>query len=412
VSTAHVYALIALVALVGEFCLDRIADALNLRRLGGGVPREFTDVFDEDRYRKSQEYTRVNTRFGAVVAAFDLAVVLGFWFSGGFEALDEWVRGLNLAPIPTGLLYIGALVLARTLLSIPFSAVDTFVIEARFGFNRTTWKTFVLDRVKGFFLALVLGVPLLAGLLAFFEYAGHWAWLACWAAVTLFTLIIQFVAPAWILPLFNRFKPLEDGELKERILGYAGSVGYPLRGLYVVDGSRRSGKTNAYFTGFGRNRRIALFDTLIERHTIAELVAVLGHEIGHHRLKHVPKRMAMGIVHTGVLFFLLSFFMSRTALFEAFGVERVSVYAGFIFFGMLYAPIQMVLSVLEGMLSRRHEFQADRFAAGTGGDPAAMVSALKKLSADNLTNLTPHPFHVFLHASHPPVLERIRRLEP
>jgi STE24 endopeptidase len=404
------YALIILFTLLFEFILGRISDLLNLGRLSGDLPDEFRDVYDAEKYRRAQAYTRVNTKFGWITSSFDLVVLLAFWFSGGFDRLDRLVRSWGAHPVLTGLAFIGILILLKALLSLPFSIYDTFVIEEKFGFNKTSPKTFILDLIKGLFLAAVLGGPLIAGLLALFQYAGRWAWFFCWIAASLFTLFVQFIAPAWIMPLFNKFTPLQDGELKEKILAYASSVRYPLKGVFVMDGSKRSEKSNAFFTGFGKNKRIALYDTLISKHPVPEMTAILAHEIGHYKLRHIPKNMVLGILHSGVVFFLLSLFVRERGLFDAFRMTDVSVYAGFLFFGMLYAPIEFILSIVLHVLSRRHEIQADRFASETTGSPEALIDALKKLTAHNLGNLNPHPVTVFLSYSHPPVMDRIRRM--
>jgi len=404
------YALIILVTLLFEFILGWISDLLNLSLLSVDLPEVFGDVYDAEKYRKSQAYTRMNTKFGWITSSFDLAVMLLFWFSGGFDWLDRLVRSWGGHPILTGLAFIGILILFKTLLSLPFSAFGTFVIEEKFGFNKTSPKTFIMDLVKGLVLAVVLGGPLLAGLLALFQYAGRWAWLLCWIAATLFTLFVQFIAPTWIMPLFNKFTPLQEGELKEKILAYASAVRYPLKGVFVMDGSKRSEKSNAFFTGFGKNKRIALYDTLIAKHSAAEMVTILAHEIGHYKLRHIPKNMAIGILHSGVVFYLLSLFVRERGLFDAFFMTDVSIYAGFLFFGMLYAPIEFILSIVLHMLSRRHEIEADRFASETTRTPEAFIDALKKLTAHNLGNLNPHPVSVFLNYSHPPVMERIRRI--
>jgi len=300
--------------------------------------------------------------------------------------------------------------IAKSILSLPFSIYSTFVIEEKFGFNKTTPKTFVLDLIKGVALGALLGIPLLAGILAFFIYTGDWAWLYAWVAVTLFTLLMQYIAPTWIMPLFNKFTPLEEGELKSEIEKYTQKVDFSLKGLFVIDGSKRSSKSNAFFTGFGKNKRVALYDTLIENHTVPELVAVLAHEIGHYKKKHIIKGMVISITHSAILFFLLSVFLKEQALFNAFYMENMSVYAGLIFFGMLYAPIEMLLSIFMQMSSRKHEYEADAYAVETTGNKQDMVSTLKKLSRDNLSNLTPHPWYVFLNYSHPPVLERIKAI--
>jgi len=406
----NIYSLIIITTLLVGYLLELITNLLNLKHLQKELPGEFKDVFDAERYRRSQEYTRVNTRFGLFTSTISLMVTLLFWFAGGFNYLDLFVRRYGFTEIGNGLLYIGMLILLRGILSLPFSIYGTFVIEARFGFNKTTIKTFILDLLKGVLLGIILGVPLLAGILYFFQATGPYAWLYCWVAVTLFSLVIQFIAPTWIMPLFNKFIPLEQGELREAVMAYADKVHYSLRDIFVMDGSKRSTKSNAFFTGFGKNKRIALFDTLIQKHTVAELVAVLAHEIGHYKKKHILKAMVIGILHAGIMFYLLSFFLTRQGLFEAFYMEHVSIYAGLLFFGMLYAPLELILSIFLQLFSRRNELQADRFAAETTGESVPMIQALKKLSADNLSNLTPHPFYVFLNYSHPPVLERIRKL--
>lgn len=405
----NIFAIIILATLAIDFVLNLVADYYNLQSLDEGLPEEFSDVYDEDTYEKSQVYTKERTRFGILTSVFNLVLLLVFWFAGGFNWLDEIVRSWELGLIWTGLAYIGILILAKSILSLPFSIYSTFVIEEKYGFNKTTPKTFVLDLLKGLALGVILGGPLLAGILAFFTFIDQYAWLYAWGAVTAFTLFIQFVAPTWIMPIFNDFEPLKEGDLRQKIRDYADKVNFAMEGVYVMDGSKRSSKSNAFFTGFGKNKRIALYDTLIENHTEDELVAVLAHEIGHYKKKHIIKNMGISILQTGIMFFLLSAFLNTSGLYEAFYMEQMSVYAGLIFFGMLYAPIDMIVSVFMQVLSRKYEFEADRFASTTyRGEP--MVDALKKLSKDNLSNLTPHPFYVFLNYSHPPVLQRIKAI--
>ncbi len=406
----NVYAVIILATLFLDYVLNLLADGLNLRALRPELPEAFEDVYDADAYRKSQAYTRVQTQFGWVTGTFSLVVILVFWVAGGFPALDHMVRGWALSPIWTGLVYIGFLMFGRTLLSVPFSIYSTFVLEERFGFNQTTPMTFISDMFKGFALTAVLGGPLLAGIIAFFTYAGPYAWLYCWIATTVFMLGVQFIAPTWILPLFNTFRSLEPGALKEALLAQARRVSFPLQDVFVMDGSRRSSKSNAFFTGFGKNKRIALFDTLIDQLTHAELVAVVAHEIGHYKKKHVVKGMIFSIVQMGVMFFLLAVFMTHEGLFQAFSMDQPSIYAGLIFFGLLYAPVELILSIGMNIFSRRHEYEADRFATATIDSSEAMAQSLQKLSLHNLSNLTPHPFYVFLNYSHPPVLERIQAI--
>ena len=406
----NAYAWIVLIALAGEHLLAVATSVLNVRAMRATVPDEFREVYDRDTYARSQTYTRARTWFGLAQGTTSLAVLLVFWSAGGFGWLDALCRGVGWGPVPTGLLFIAALVAGSTLLGLPFRIYSTFVIEERFGFNRTSPATFVLDLAKGFALGALLGGSLLALVLAFFEWAGPAAWVWCWGATALFMLTAQFVAPTWIMPLFNTFSPLDEAELKEALVGYARSVQFPLHGIFVVDGSRRSAKANAFFTGFGNRKRIGLFDTLIARHTTPELVSVVAHEVGHYKRRHIVKGLALSLAHTGALFLLLSLFLERQGLFEAFGVAEPSVHAGLVFFGLLFTPIELLLSLVANRVSRVHEFEADAFAARTAGGAAPLVSALKKLSADSLSNLTPHPLQVFLHHSHPPVLKRIAAL--
>ncbi len=404
-------AFIILATIVLDVIVNIVADKLNLKMLQAELPKPFQDVYDAHQYRKSQDYLRVNTRFGWVSAMVNLAAILLFWFQGGFPAIDNWVQSFGKGPVLTGLMYTGTLMFFYALLSQPFSIYATFVIEERFGFNRTTWRTYLLDLFKGLVLAILLGAPLLAGILAFFEYAGTHAWLYCWAVVILYMLVVQYIAPTWIMPLFNKFKLLEEGELKSAILSCAESIQFPLKNVYTMDGSKRSRKSNAFFTGFGKNKRIVLFDTLIQQHTVPELVAVLAHEMGHYKKKHILQGMLLGILQTGLMFFLLSFVISYQGLFDAFYMNHISVYAGLIFFGMLFAPLDFFVGMLMQIRSRSNEYQADRFAVAATRNPGAMIDALKKLSVHNLSNLLPHPFYVFLNYSHPPVLKRIQAIE-
>jgi STE24 endopeptidase len=402
----NIFAVVILAALLLEYLLDLVSNLLNLKALKLEPPAALKDIYTPDAYRRSQEYTRENTRFGLVTGAFTLALLLAFWFIGGFNWLDQAVRSWGMGSIINGLLYTGILLLAYNLVMLPFSIYATFVIEQHYGFNRTTPRTFITDRLKALLLAAILGAPLLACILALFELAGVYAWLYCWAAMTIYLLVIEFIAPNWIMPLFNKFIPLEEGELRSAIISYSESVKFPISNVYVIDGSKRSSKSNAFFTGFGRNKRIALFDTLIAQHTVPELVAVLAHEIGHYKKKHIYWGLIANFLHFGILLFLLSLFINSPGLYQAFYMQQSSIYTGLIFFGLLYTPIELVLSVLMNMLSRKYEYDADRFAAVTVPDAARMIDSLKKLSRDNLSNLTPHPFYVFLHYTHPPLLQR------
>ncbi len=406
-----IYGVIILAALLTGYLLNLVAESLNVSALRAQLPEAMRGVWDASAYAKSQAYTRARSRFGLLKEAFELTALLAFWFAGGFNWLDRLVSGWAAGAIIRGLFFALVLLLLRILVTLPFSIYDTFVIEERFGFNRTTAGTFFTDRLKGLGLAVALGGPLLAAVLALFEHAGSAAWIYCWLAVTSFTLFVQFIAPSWLMPLFNTFTPLEEGELRERIFSLAGSVSFPLENVFVIDGSRRSSKSNAFFTGFGRHKRIALFDTLVAQQTTEELLAVLAHEIGHYKKRHIIKGMVLSTVHTGVMLLLLSLFLGRQGLYDAFFMEQSPLYAGLIFAALLLAPLDMILSPVAHAISRRHEREADRFAVEATGSPSSLAAALRKLSVKNLSNLTPHPFYVFLHYSHPPLLARIEALE-
>jgi STE24 endopeptidase len=407
----NIYGALILFTLVATFMVKLVADLLNLRAASPVIPEAFRGVYEEEAYRRSQEYLKANTRFSLVDASFDLLLLLLVWFTGGFNLLDQFIRGWGFNTLATGVLFTGALLLLQSIAALPFKIYKTFVLEERFGFNKATPQVFVADLFKALVLAVVLGTPVLALIIWFFEHTGSLAWLWAWSGVTLFSLLLQYVAPTVIMPMFNKFKPLEDGPLRSAIMQYAASVRFPLAGIYVIDGSKRSSKANAFFTGFGRNKRIALFDTLIANHTQDELVAVLAHEIGHFRKKHILVSMVLSMLNLGLVFYLLSLFMNNRLLFDAFFMQETSVYGSLIFFMLLYSPVEFILSVLLQMLSRRHEFQADHFAVTTYAGGRALSDALKKLSRSNLSNLTPHPFYVFLNYSHPPVLQRILRIE-
>jgi len=331
-------------------------------------------------------------------------------FLGFFNTVDIFVRGFGYSPIVAGLLFFGALFIIQDIISTPFSLYRTFVIEEKFGFNKTTPKTYILDKIKSYFLLIILGGLILSSLLYFFESYGEWAWLYAWIVISGFLILVQPLFTLIIAPMFNRFSPLEDGDLKRRITDYAKKADFPISRIDVMDGSRRSTKSNAYFSGMGKNKRIALFDTLIQKHSVDELMSIIAHEVGHYKRRHNIKGIVLGVIQAGFMFFMLSLFLNNPQLFTAFKMENLSVYASLLFFSLLYSPIELIMSFISNNISRKHEFEADAFACRSIGTGKHLIEGLKKLTVTNLGNLTPHPLTVWMSYSHPPVLDRINAL--
>jgi len=402
--------LLILIILVSNFILEQVLSYLNTKALEDTVPSEFQDVIDADNYRKSQEYVRATSQFGLIESTVTTLVLLVFLLAGGFNSVDLFIRSFQQGAIVSGVLYIAVLLLLSSILALPFTVYSTFVIEERFGFNNTTIKTFCSDIIKALLLSILIGVPILYLILWFFETTGNFAWIYCWAGLILVSVVLQFLAPVLIMPLFNKFIPLEDGTLKDKVLAFARNASFGVQGIYTMDGSKRSTKLNAFFAGFGKFRKIVFYDTLLEKLDDDEIVAVLAHEMGHYKHHHLFKMMAISICHTGLLFFLLSLFIGNENLFAAFQMEHVSIYGALIFFSFIFSPFNLLLGIAVNILSRRHEYQADHYAVVSTSRGAALVSGLKKLSVANLSNLTPHPAMVFFHYSHPPVLARIQAL--
>lgn len=405
------YWLIFIIAvIVVSYILELLVSILNLKALSPELPDEFHDVYDRQRYEKSQQYTRETTRFSLMQDSITTVITLVFILAGGFNLVDIFVRSYGFGEIITGLLFSGVLLFLSMLLGLPFSIYATFVLEEKFGFNRTTVKTYILDMLKGIGLAIIIGGPLLALVLWFFIATGPLAWIYCWIGVFLITLILQFLAPVIIMPLFNKFTPLDDGNLKDTILAYTKREEFTIKGVFVMDGSKRSSKLNAFFTGFGKFKKIVFFDTLMEKLSTEQIIGVLAHEMGHYKHKHLVKMICASFVQTGIMFFFLSLIMENEDLFGAFSMSHISVYASLMFFGFLYTPVSFLTSILFNHFSRKHEYEADRYAAESTKTPQYLIEGLKILSKTNLSNLTPHPLNVFLHYSHPPVMERIKAL--
>ena len=407
----NIYLWVIVAALLLDFFLHVLSRFLDLKNLTHELPAEFKGYYSPDEYKRSQKYLKENTRFSYLTSAFDLLLILLVIFLGLFNTLDLWLRTFGYSPIITGLLFFGVLFFIQDVITTPFSLYSTFIIEEKFGFNKTTPKTYLMDKIKGYFLLIVLGGVVLSLILFFFESLGGLAWFYAWIILSGFLVLLQPLFTLVIAPMFNKFTPLEDGELKDRINSFAQSVNFPITRIDVMDGSRRSSKANAYFSGFGKNKRIALFDTLIEKHSVDELVSIIAHEVGHYKKRHNIKGIVLGVLQAGIMFFLLSVFLNNLELFEAFGMENLSTYASLLFFSLLYSPIELIISFIGNKISRIHEFEADTFAHESIGTGKHLIEGLKKLTVTNLGNLTPHPFTVWLSYSHPPVLERIRALD-
>lgn len=405
---------VVLVLLVSARAIEWLCSALRIRSRDSQVPQEFDGIYPEDEYARADEYKRARTRVSLVEDGISFAALLAFWFAGGFPWLDGLAfaasAGTGGGEIVRGLAFIGGLALGGLLLGLPFNVWRTFIVEERFGFNRTRPARFILDLILGIIVGIALGGPLLAIVLWLLSHASATAWIICWAVLGLYQLAALFIIPRWVFPLFWRFRPLSEGDLRDAVLAYTKRVDFPVENVFVIDGSRRSTKSNAFFAGFGRTRRLALFDTLIERQGLDELVAVVAHEVGHWKRGHLVRSLAVGFVQNAVLLAVLAFVLGQPALFAAFGVGGTPVHVGLVIFALIWSPIGLAAGALSNALSRRHEYEADRFAAETIADPEALVRALRKLSVDNLVDLRPHRLDVILHASHPPMPMRVRAL--
>lgn len=408
----------SVIILVGVFVLWKLelaATLLNLKAFPSTVPKALEGLMNQEKLDQARNYLRVNARFDILQSTVSLVVLLTFWSLGGFGWLDGLARTFSSSPVVAGLIFLSLLFLGQSLISLPFSIYDTFVIEQKFGFNRSTPATFIMDRLKGLVLAAVIGLPLGAAVLWIFGNVAN-AWLWAWALVTAFQLILTYLAPSLIMPLFNKFTPMPDGELKQEIEAFGEKCGFPLTGVFVMDGSKRSTKANAFFTGLGKRKKIALFDTLVEKSSQPELLGVLAHEIGHFRCGHIKQRLAVGILQTAVIFFLLGLATDPDGkfarlLFDAFGVKQISPHVGLVLFSILLEPVSKLLGVLSNAWSRRHEFEADAYAAKVTGDGAALGEALKKMTADHLSHPSPAALRVWLDYSHPPLLRRLEALQ-
>jgi STE24 endopeptidase len=401
--------LIIVAIVVADFLFERALDYLNTTRWSEKLPRELEGIYNESDYQKSQAYKKANHRFGMLTSSFSFVLIILMLLLGGFAWVDNYTARFTDHPILAALLFFGIIGLVADLLSTPFDIYDTFVLEEKFGFNKTTVKTYIFDKIKGWLLSAILGGGIMSLIIWIWSVTGDYFWLIAWGVVTAISVFMAMFYSNLIVPLFNKQSPLAEGELKTAIQAFAQKAGFKLKNIYVIDGSKRSTKANAYFTGFGPKKRIVLYDTLIADLTTNEIVAVLAHEIGHNKKKHTLWGLLMGIVQTGIVLYVFSLLVGSEALSGALGVNEAKFHIGLVAFGLLYTPLSFVIGIAMNILSRKNEYEADAYAKSFGWSKD-LIMALKKLSVKSLSNLTPHPAYVFFHYSHPTLLQRIKKL--
>ena len=401
--------IVIVVVLLVSFVFERILDNLNSKSWNLKVPDALSDLYKSDEYEKAQRYDQEKDRLSKWSSAFSLLLMITLLYSRSFAWLLNYVSGITSDMMFQTVLFFGIFALLSDLLQLPFSIYGTFVIEEKFGFNRTTTKTFILDKIKGYLLAATLGGSVISLFVLFYQYAGSSFWWIAWISISGFSLLISMFYASFILPMFNKLSPLPEGELRDALTAYCKKVNFPVSDLFVMDGSKRSSKANAFFSGLGPKKKIVLFDTLIEKHSVCELVAVMAHEVGHFKKKHTFTMIGISILQMGLMMFILGKFINTPDLSIALGADKAALPLGLIAFFLLYSPVSMILSIGMNMLSRKHEYEADNFAAETS-NATDLVNALKKLSKDSLSNLNPHPAYVFVYYSHPTLLQRMKNM--
>lgn len=402
--------LIFLIIIISGFFMDQILEYLNFRYLKKDIPPILQGIYDKEKYQKQQNYKHENYRLSIITSVFSLAVMLVMLLAGGFRIVDNLAVEISDNSIIRALVFFGIIGFAMDIINTPFNLYDTFVIEKKYGFNRTSVKTYILDKLKSWLIGGIIGGGLMSLIIFIYQLNPEFFWLLAWAVVTAFSLFMNMFYSTFIVPLFNKQTPLEEGELRNSIMDFSNKVGFKLDNIYVIDGSKRSSKANAYFSGLGHKKRVVLYDTLIEEMDNDEIVAVLAHEIGHYKKRHIISNLIMSTAITGISLFLLGLFLQYDVFALALGVETASFYTGLVAFGIIFSPLSTITGLITNIISRKHEYQADNFAK-TNGSSTSLISGLKKLTAHNLGNLTPHPAYVFVHYSHPTLLQRLETLE-
>ena len=401
------YILIGIIII--NFLKEEILSFFNAKHFNDVLPTELKDVYENDEYQKSQEYKKANYNFSILTSTFSLLTTLAFFAFNGFKFVDDIARSITSNEILVALIFLGIIALGSDIINTPFSYYKTFVIEEKFGFNKSTKKTFYLDKIKGWLLMIILGGVLLGLLTLFYIKTEKMFWIYAWILIGVFSIFINLFYSSLIVPLFNKQTPLEDGELKEKLETFAIKVGFKLDKIFVIDGSKRSTKANAYFSGFGPKKRIVLYDTLINDLSADEIVAVFAHEVGHNKRKHTIFNLVASLLLTGLTLFILSLLIDNSILSEALEISIPSFHIGLITFSILYSPISEITGMLMNVISRKFEYQADDYAK-EHTNAENLISSLKKLSKNSLSNLTPHKATVFVYYSHPTLLSRIQNL--
>ncbi len=403
----NIYLYIILSILIIDYFLTILSKKLSLKSLNSNIPEEFEDIINQKDFLKAQKYNTDNIKYSFVMSTFSFLTNLFFIFGGVYNILDQFVRSANYGSVLTGLFFFGLLFLILDIINLPFSIYKIFVIEEKYGFNKTTPSTFIIDKFKGYFLFLIIGGPILSFILFFFEYFLVNAWIYVWFIIIAFSLFMQPLFNLIIAPMFNRFTALKDKVLLEKITDYLNKVNFPIKRIEIMDGSKRSTHSNAYFSGFGQNKRIALFDTLLEEMTDDEIIAIIGHEVGHYKLKHIYFNILFSVFQSGIMLYFLSYFIKNKDLFNVFKMEDLSIYGSLLFFSILFTPLSLFVNIMFNYFSRINEFSADKYSAETTNLSTSLITALKKMSKNNFSNLTPHWFNVVLSYSHPSVIDRI-----
>lgn len=392
-----------------EFIFEKVLDFLNDRNWKKPIPMELADIYSDEEYEKSKAYSIAKKKIGNISETISLIIILALLVFKGFAFIEGIATNISTNPIFVSLIFFGILYFCSDILSIPIDLYNTFVIEEKFGFNKMTLKTYIIDKIKSYFLTIIFGGGIISLLIWIYSYFTNYFWILGWILMASISIFLAMFYTSLIVPLFNKLKPLDEGQLRADINNFSEKVGFPLTNIFIIDGSKRSTKANAYFSGLGSKKTIVLFDTLLNDHTNEELVGILAHEIGHYKLKHVQKSLIIGLFQMGILFFLLGQILESKSVALAFGTSMPSFHIGIVAFSILYSPISNILGIIMNILSRKNEFEADNFAKKNYG-ATPLIQALKKLSKNNLSNLNPHPAYVFVHYSHPPLKERFKNL--